>query len=204
MICIWLKKEAAWRQRKCVNYQCGVRQQREFVQDTKRYQGESPTTMKNNLVIKTELSNVSIKKRCTWKAWPAAYHPFPWKDHTMWNRWRVFTTTTYPHMWVFAWYPHRWELSLPHWGLLSRAKRQFSQWSLEAVTSWQNILSMRHGLWTCRESTSLSITSSLLNVTDVSNEKGMEGELWSTLRAPCVVSLYSAVRSWLLWEAIKM
>lgn len=65
------------------------------------------------------------------------YHPFPWKDHTMWNRWRVFTTTTYPHMWVFAWYPHRWELSLPHWGLLSRAKRQFSQWSLEAVTSWQ-------------------------------------------------------------------
>lgn len=108
------------------------------------------------------------------------------------------------HMWVFAWYPHRWELSLPHWGLLSRAKRQFSQWSLEAVTSWQNILSTRHGLWTCRESTSLSITSSLLNVTDVSNEKGMEGELWSTLRAPCVVSLYSAVRSWLLWEAIKM
>lgn len=67
-----------------------------------------------------------------------------------------------------------------------------------------NILSTRHGLWTCRESTSLSITSSLLNVTDVSNEKGMEGELWSTLRAPCVVSLYSAVRSWLLWEAIKM
>lgn len=199
-----IKKRSCLEAEKCVNYQCGVWQQREFVQDNKRYQGESPTTMKNNLVIKTELSNVSIKKRCTWKAWQAVYHPFPRKDHTMRNRRRVFTTTTYPHMWVFAWYPHRWELSFPRWGLLRRAKRQFSQWSLDAVTSWQNILESSDGLWTCRESTSLSITSSPLNVTDVSDEKGMEGELWSTLRAPCVVSLYSAVRSWLLWEAIKM
>lgn len=126
------------------------------------------------------------------------------KGPPMWNRRRVFTTTTYPHMWVFAWYPHRWELSFPRWGLLSRAKRQFSQWSLDAVTSWQNISESSDGLWTCRESTSLSITSSPLNVTDVSDEKGMEGGLWSTLPAPCVVSLYSAVHSWLLWEAIKM